>query len=810
MSAVDDYLRALERERAADPRAFAMKAKMMAPAAAAVAGAGYTGPRGAKPAASTAPAVPAAVAARNKTVTPPSFAQVPAGQVAPARYIPPAPVTSPFGITYDGPMAPPSPYEIDLAAISDAMAGTQWDRSGPTGGIGPGDMEGLRVLATNLANKNAATIGPGNMEGLRVASKLTGDLPNTEEGRKTLKARVDAYNAALDQGVSQDALDQFLSVVGTDDWNNMIAGGEGTPTTTTPATTTTETTTTTPTTTTTTTPVTTPVTTPTDGRIPTPTTGFTDTQKNIINNALQDRLGVITTMVDEGLLDIASAQNIWETERNEIFANFLNEQQQVKRIYDEQQAQRQAQAAQLRADLFADVDQSLAAEDFAMANAILQGAGAENQDYLAAIGRIGSMSDDALRMMGGTVMRDADGNLILDEAGRPQFGGGIFGGYAQDLLSQERDMGAGAQLDAIDELKLADETALQGLQLAEFLGVDPQTFAAGQYAGVDVGGMQAARDAAEAAAAEAALDRALRRELSEADITSREGMAAADIASRELIAGEKDLLSRDLAALDDAIAWQKLNQDAAQYREQTLDQRELDRQKMELATQELALDQAAQTAAEKLATDELAWDQAYGMARLGAEGGGLQKGYLANAISNLAMNPDFDQAEVVQLIEQIRDKMDSYGQSALTNENIQFALAELGRGDILTALLAQDLGTEEEAIADAAAAETTTTTTTEPTAETTTEPTLTPPEVIDINQYMDMEITPNVKTRAKDYDKGWDETTLRSKAGKGAYAGMTADEIIAESQWLTFQIANNIENRQRYEAGEYEPSQYGR
>jgi len=534
---------------------------------------------------------------------------------------------------------------------------------------------------------------------------------------------------------------------------------------------------------------------PADGRIPTPTTGFTDTQKNIINNALQDRLGVITTMVDEGLLDIASAQNIWETERNEIFANFLNEQQQVKRIYDEQQAQRQAQAAQLRTDLFADVDQSLAAEDFAMANAILQGAGAENQDYLAAINRIGGMSDDALRMMGGTVERDIDGNLILNEAGRPQFGGGIFGGYAQDLLSQERDMGAGAQFDAIDQLQLADETALQGLQLAEFLGVDPQTFAAGQYAGVDVGGMQAGRDAAAAAAAEAELDRALRRELSEADITSREGMSAADILSREGIAADKDLLSRDLADLDDAIAWQKLNQDAAQYREQTIDNRELDRQKMELATEQLALDQA-----------QMDFDQVYDMAVLNSQTTGqqMQKGYLANAISSLAMNPDYPQEEVTQLINDIRETMDLYGQSSLTNENIQFALAQMGRGDVLTALMGADLNTGEEAIADAAAAETTTTTTTEPTAETTTEPIFTPPETIDINQYMDMEITPNVKTRAKDYDKGWDETTLRSKAGKGAYAGMTADEIIAESQWLTFQIANNIENKQRYEAGEYE------
>tara|TARA_R110001583_G_scaffold634_8_gene5610 strand:- start:1569 stop:3038 length:1470 start_codon:yes stop_codon:yes gene_type:complete len=343
-----------------------------------------------------------------------------------------------------------------------------------------------------------------------------------------------------------------------------------------------------------------------------------------------------------------------------------------------------------------------------MANAILQGAGAENQDYLQSINRIGRMSDDALGMMGGTVMRDAQGNPILDEAGRPQFGGGIFGNYAQDLLSQERDMGAGAQFNAIDQLQLADETALQGLQLAEFLGVDPSTFAAGQYAGVDVGSLQAGRDASAAATAEAELDRALRRELSTADITSREDISAAEILSREGIASDKAQLSRDLSADDLAVAIQKLTQDSGQYREQTIDNRELDRQKMELATEQLALDQA-----------QLDFDQIYDMAVLNAQttGQGMAKGYLANAISSLAMNPDYPQEDVTQLIKDIKDTMDLYGQSALTNENIQMALAQMGKGDLLVELMNPNLNTGEveqlETIGNAAAAETTTTTTTE-------------------------------------------------------------------------------------------------
>jgi len=632
MSAVDDYLRALERERAADPQAFAMKAKMMAPAAFGIAGAGYTGPRTAKPA---APAVPPAVAARNRTVASPSFAQVPAGQVAPARYTPPAPVTSPFGITYDGPMTPPSrsPILADKATLED-LAGYDWGNLGQIGTQAQGminkgqyrppprgsnmalqqladydwgELGQIGTQAQAMLDAPSASVGPGNMEGMRAISTAAQSIQDSGESPEKIAANLKALS-----GLSLDEIDYFNAAVDSGFFDGVAAGGGmppaggmdpmggmgggapppptgdmgggglpldmgggGLP----------------------------PPPPPADGRVPTPTTGFTDTQKTIVNNALQDRLDVITTMVSEGLLDVASAQGVWEAERNKIFANFLSEQQEVKRIYDAQQAQRQGQAAQLRTDLFADVDQSLAAEDFAMANAILQGAGAENQDYLAAIGRIGGMSDDALRMMGGTVERDIDNNLILDEAGRPQFGGGIFGNYAQDLLSQERDMGAGAQFDAIDQLQLADETALQGLQLAEFLGVDPQTFAAGQYAGVDVGNLQAGRDASAAAIAEADLDRQLRRELaadqdlltrdmSAADIASREGMSAADILSREGIASDKDQLSRDLAADDLALAMQKLAQDSGQFRSQQLEDKLANTQRMNLATEELALDQA--------------------------------------------------------------------------------------------------------------------------------------------------------------------------------------------------------------------------
>ena len=66
---------------------------------------------------------------------------------------------------------PASPYEINLGAIEDAMAGTQWDPSIRPAIIGPGNMEGMRGVATqlasNLANQNMGTIGPGNLEGMR-------------------------------------------------------------------------------------------------------------------------------------------------------------------------------------------------------------------------------------------------------------------------------------------------------------------------------------------------------------------------------------------------------------------------------------------------------------------------------------------------------------------------------------------------------------------------------------------------------------------------------------------------------------------
>jgi hypothetical protein len=112
---------------------------------------------------------------------------------------------------------------------------------------------------------------------------------------------------------------------------------------------------------------------------------------------------------------------------------------------------------------------------------------------------------------------------------------------------------------------------------------------------------------------------------------------------------------------------------------------------MDLATEQLALDQA-----------QMDFDQVYDMARLNAEttGQGMAKGYLANAISSLASNPDYPQEDVMQLIVDIKETMDLYGQSALTNENIQMALAQMGEGDLLAQLMNPNLNTGESKAAD--------------------------------------------------------------------------------------------------------------
>ena len=200
-------------------------------------------------------------------------------------------------------------------------------------------------------------------------------------------------------------------------------------------------------------------------------------QVGIVEQALEERGNAIADMVRSGMIDIQSAQDLYDRQRAEVYADFLGEQNRIVSQFDaersaaalERATDRAALEAQLRA---AGVNPGLVADEFAMMDEMYRGAGQEQADYLDAMGRIGRMSD----------------------AERSMIGEGIFGGYRQDLRSRGRELGLGAEFEATEGRQLARERALQAADLAPYLGVDPRAIASGLYSGVDIPGMtEAAR-----------------------------------------------------------------------------------------------------------------------------------------------------------------------------------------------------------------------------------------------------------------------------------------------------------------------------
>jgi hypothetical protein len=177
-------------------------------------------------------------------------------------------------------------------------------------------------------------------------------------------------------------------------------------------------------------------------------------------------------MVSSGLIDIQTAQDLYDSQRAQVYQDFLGEQERIVTGFGaereagalERATDRAALEAQLRA---AGVDPGLVGDEFAMMDEMYRGAGQEQADYLDAMGRIGRMGADE----------------------RGMIGEGIFGGYRQDLRSRGRELGLGSEFEATEGRQLARERALQAGDLAPYLGVDPRAIAAGLYSGVDIPGM---------------------------------------------------------------------------------------------------------------------------------------------------------------------------------------------------------------------------------------------------------------------------------------------------------------------------------
>ena len=486
MAAVDDYLKALERQRSADPRAFAMKVKGMTPNSTTKDFASYVG--------NMNKTTPPAVAARSRT-------------------------------------SPPRGSNMHLQQMADYDWGSL----------------GMPSVGANLAARAqpAAIVGPGNMEGMRPLATAAQHIQNSGESPERIAANLDAltglsidemnyFNAAVDSGffdavaaaAGQAPAPEIFSdpeividpEIVVDPPLDMGGGG----------------------------PFSSP---PPLGPLPTGPvdTSFGGQQKAIIDNALQDTLGYIQAALDAGLMDIETAQGLWEQQQASIYEDFMSEQDLALAAFAEDQAAERARMDALNAQLMGDVDASLAADTFAISDAISRGAAQEDEALLSAMGRIGGMSDDALTMMGV----------------------GNFGNIEQGLRTDARNLGLAAELGSVDDIRSVDEAALYGDVLGSYLNLDPNIFAAGQMSGTDVAGIQAGRDAAVAAAQEAAAARALSLELAGMqDATSRYGVDQRTIMDQAQLDRQ---IARD--SVDDA-RWRTEYTDDAFYQDELLDMQE--------------------------------------------------------------------------------------------------------------------------------------------------------------------------------------------------------------------------------------------
>jgi hypothetical protein len=212
---------------------------------------------------------------------------------------------------------------------------------------------------------------------------------------------------------------------------------------------------------------------------------LSENARDVAQTRLDDTKTAITSMLNSGLLDIKTAQELYDTETERVWKDFLSTQNAVtsdfRNVSDAQRAQRyddrMALEEQLRA---AGVNPGLVGDRLDMTDAVAMAGAEERGAYLDDLGLVSQMAD----------------------ADRKFMGEGIFGGYKQDLRSRTNELGYGAETDRIGADYDARSQALQAADLAPFLGLDPRAVAAGLASGVDIPGLSTG-------ISEAALDRAL-------------------------------------------------------------------------------------------------------------------------------------------------------------------------------------------------------------------------------------------------------------------------------------------------------------
>ena len=183
-----------------------------------------------------------------------------------------------------------------------------------------------------------------------------------------------------------------------------------------------------------------------------------------------------------------------------VLANFDTAQQTAFDAYTDAQTAEQTRLDELDQLLYGQVDPTLAPGDFNIGRTVSQGVAEENLGFLNALDFIGGLTGDAMTTMGGTVARGPApegggvGEITLDERGRPQFGGGMFGQIAQGLLSDERAMNLTAEEEANTALAALASGELDAAALADILNMSTDQFMAAQSSGIDLAGILEGRD----------------------------------------------------------------------------------------------------------------------------------------------------------------------------------------------------------------------------------------------------------------------------------------------------------------------------
>jgi hypothetical protein len=200
-----------------------------------------------------------------------------------------------------------------------------------------------------------------------------------------------------------------------------------------------------------------------------------------------------------GLIDISTAAEMWDTQRRQIYKDFVEQYGGATDQYATENERIAAQRATERQKILDDlnmrgVDASMVGEELSILDALVGSQTNANVDYMNEMGDIARMADVDRQWLSG-VSTDAEGNLLrhpgVDGApGRVALSGGVFGGYEQDLRSQMRNLGLGLEIDsAAAEGQRLDE-ALAANALAGQFGVSPNTMMGGFVGGVDIPGMR--------------------------------------------------------------------------------------------------------------------------------------------------------------------------------------------------------------------------------------------------------------------------------------------------------------------------------